>query len=157
MGEQSSTGPNQQRKRDGRQKRFLVGMMTSQGFGSQRIVITNLSAFGLACRAVHPPEVDERVMLALGSFGTVGGNVRWRTGRRFGVRLEQEIDVIAIGLAKSGFRSADYNLPLDPKFENMMVFEFFRDAEYEEIETQPTDPIKNPLAAQFHPQADDRR
>ena len=122
MGEQSQTRPIPCRKRDGRQKRFLVGLMASENCGLQRIVIMNLSAFGLACRADQPPELDETVTVSLGQFGDVSGTVRWRVGRRFGVSLDEEIDVIAIGLAKDGFRSADYDLPLDPKFENMMVF-----------------------------------
>ena len=151
MGEQSQTRPIPCRKRDGRQKRFLVGLMASENCGPQRIVIMNLSAFGLACRAVHPPELDETVTVSLGQFGDVSGTVRWRVGRRFGVSLDEEIDVIAIGLAKDGFRSADYDLPLDPKFENMMVFEFFRDAEYHEVETQPVDPSQKPAGSAISP------
>lgn len=151
MGEQSRIRPSLPRKRDGRQKRFLVGLMASETCAPQRIVIMNLSAFGLACRAVDPPELDEMVTVSLGTFGNVRGNVRWRMGRRFGIQLDEEIDVIAIGLAKDGFRSADYDLPLDPKFENMMVFEFFRDAEYYEIETAPTDPAQKPSGSAISP------
>lgn len=151
MGEQSPTRPGLARKRDGRQKRFLVGLMTSETHKPQRIVITNLSAFGLSCRAVHPPEVDERVTILLGAFGEADGQIRWRLGRNFGVKLDEEIDVIAIGLAKCGFRSADYDLPLDPKFENMMVFEFFRDAEYHEIESMPTDGSQKPSGSAISP------
>ena len=151
MGEQSPIRPDLARKRDGRQKRFLVGLMTSETWKPQRIVITNLSAFGLSCRAVHPPEVDESVTISLGAFGDFDGQIRWRLGRRFGVKVDQEIDVIAIGLAKQGLRSADYDLPLDPKFENMMVFEFFRDAEYHEIESLPPDGSQKPSGSAISP------
>ncbi len=149
--DQSPSSPRTPRQRDGRQKRFLVGLMVSETCRPQRIVITNLSAFGLACRAVQVPELEEQVTISLGEFGDVRGTVRWRLGRRFGLRTKDEIDVIAIGLAKSGFRSCDYDLPPDPKFENLMVFEFFRDAEYHEIETAPAEGAQKPSGNAISP------
>ena len=99
----------------------------------QRVVIQNLSAFGLSCRAIYPPEVGEVVTFTLGPFGETEGSVRWARGRNFGVRLKKEIDTISIALSRTGFRAQDYNLPPDEKFENLMVFEYFRDGKFDQL------------------------
>lgn len=115
------------RPREVRKKRFLVAKMESDRLKPQKVIIRNLSQFGLSCRAVFPPEVGEKMMFTLGQFGEVPGIVRWVRGGQFGVRLDVEIDTISIAMAKTGFRSIDYPLPAHPKFENMMIFEFFRE------------------------------
>lgn len=115
------------RPREVRKKRFLVAKMESDRLKPQKVIIRNLSQFGLSCRAVFPPEVGERVTFTLGQFGEVSATVRWVRGGQFGVRLDAEIDTISIAMAKTGFRSVDYPLPSHPKFENMMIFEFFRE------------------------------
>lgn len=133
MDKEPAAAQNQKKPppREPRLKKLLVAKMESRGAGAQRIVIRNLSAFGLSCRAVHPPEVGEAVKITLGDFGTFDGIVRWARGRHFGVRLSSEIDTISIDLAKTGFRANDYHLPTDEKFNNFMVFEFFREGNFE--------------------------
>lgn len=124
---------NHDRPREARKKHLLVALMESQRLKPQRIVITNLSAFGLSCRAVYPPEIGETVSCTLGEFGDVSGIVRWTKGGRFGVKLDAEIDTISIVLAKTGFRSNDYRLAPNQKFENLMIFEFFREGGFDEL------------------------
>ena len=119
--------------REARQTKFLVAQMVSDRSLPQRIVIQNLSAFGLSCRAINPPVVGEVVTFTLGSFGETEGSVRWVRGRNFGVRLKKQIDTISIALSKTGFRAQDYKLPPDEKFENLMVFEYFRDGRFEKL------------------------
>ncbi len=119
--------------REARQTKFLVAQMASERNMPQRVVIQNLSAFGLSCRAIYPPEVGEVVTFTLGPFGETEGSVRWTRGRNFGVRLKKEIDTISIALSKTGFRAQDYNLPTDEKFENLMVFEYFRDGRFDQL------------------------
>ena len=75
----------------------------------------------------------ERRAVQLGQFGDVAGSVRWLRGGRFGVRLASAIDVLSILLAKTGFRASDYRLPPSEKFENLMVFEYFRDGGYDDL------------------------
>lgn len=119
--------------REARRKHMLVARMESARLKPQKVIIRNLSPFGLSCRAVFPPELAETVTFALGPFGEVDGIVRWVRGSRFGVRLDQEIDTMSIVMAKTGFRSIDYPLPANEKFENMMVFEFFREGNFDKL------------------------
>jgi|GWRWMinimDraft_5_1066013.scaffolds.fasta_scaffold108417_1 hypothetical protein len=119
--------------REARQVKFLVAQMATDRYEPQRIVIQNLSAFGLSCRAIYPPEVGEVVTFTLGPFGQIEGSVRWVRGRNFGVRLKKEIDTISIALSRTGFRAQDYDLPSDAKFENLMVFEYFRDGRFDKL------------------------
>ena len=135
MSEQTLSTKSRKRAvaREARQVKFLVAQMATDRFEPQRIVIQNLSAFGLSCRAIYPPEVGEVVTFTLGPFGQTEGSVRWVRGRNFGVRLKKEIDTISIALSRTGFRAQDYNLPPDEKFENLMVFEYFRDGRFDKL------------------------
>lgn len=126
----NSKGRKKALAREARQTKFLVAQMATDRHEPQRIVIQNLSAFGLSCRAIYPPEVGEVATFTLGPFGEIVGSVRWVRGRNFGVRLKREIDTISIALSRTGFRAQDYNLPTDEKFENLMVFEYFRDGRF---------------------------
>lgn len=125
--------PKKAPPRDARLKKLLVAKMESDRLKPQRITIRNLSAFGLSCRAVHPPQLGETVTITLGHFGDVAGLVRWVKGRHFGIRLSSEIDTISIDLAKTGFCANDYPLPPDEKFDNLMVFEFFREGNFDKL------------------------
>ena len=112
-----------------RQSRLLVCQMDSEHQGRQRVVMLDISPSGMACRAIVPPETNDTVWLQLGNLGEAKGKVIWVKGGRFGVRFGTEIDCIAIMLAKTGFRSMDYDLPRDEAFERMMLSELFRAGE----------------------------
>lgn len=103
--------------------------MDTSDNGSQRVVMLDVSPSGMACRAIRPPQKDDTVWFQLGNLEEARGKVMWVVGGRFGVRFNQEIDCIAIMLAKTGFRSMDYDLPRDEAFERMMLSELFRAGE----------------------------
>ena len=123
-------GQPHQVKREPRKKRVLVAEMRPTKTKPQLIVIINLSDHGARCRAVLPPEVDDRIDVQLDSFGLFGATVRWRDGSYFGVSFEEPIDLIAIMLSRTGFRTSDYAVPLTPEFEAVLMSELFRSGEF---------------------------
>lgn len=112
--------------RETRHTKLLVAQMESRHLAPQRIIIRNLSPFGLSCRAVNPPMEGDLVTVTLGDFGNYSGKVRWVDGGYFGLQTSTELDIISMVFAKHGFRSADYSLPRDEAFEGLLLFEFYR-------------------------------
>lgn len=117
-------------KREPRKKRVLVAEMRADRVTPQLIVIINLSDHGARCRAVLPPEIDDRIDVQLDSFGIFRARVRWRDGSYFGVSFDEPIDVIAIMLSRTGFRTSDYAARLTPEFEAVLMSELFRSGEF---------------------------
>ncbi|MGB5077747.1 MAG: PilZ domain-containing protein [Sphingorhabdus sp.] len=112
--------------REARQATLHVCQMGAADLPDQRVIISNISSSGMACRAVYPPNVGERVSIMLGPFGEVGALVRWIDRDRFGVSFDEEVDSIAIRFTKTGFRSADYDLPQSEAFDGILLTELFR-------------------------------
>ena len=115
--------------REARQAVLRVCQMSSLNMDDQRVIILNISARGMGCRAVHPPILGAFTTFLLGPFGEASGHVCWLNGTRFGVRFSEEVDSIAIRFTKEGFRSLDYDLPRSEAFENFLLSELFRSGE----------------------------
>lgn len=115
--------------REARQIMLRVGQMNCAGLPDQRIIILNISPRGMGCRAVYPPSLDAAANFLLGPFGAVQGRICWLEGDRFGVRLDEQVDCLAIRFAKNGFRSLDYDLPRNASFEGLLLSELFRSGE----------------------------
>lgn len=115
--------------REARQLILRVGQMSCEGLPDQRIMILNISPRGMGCRAVYPPALDSAAYFLLGPFGAAKGRICWLQGDRFGVRLDDQVDCLAIRFTKHGFRSLDYDLTRSEAFEGLLLSELFRSGE----------------------------
>jgi hypothetical protein len=115
--------------REVRQAMLRVCQMSTQNLPDQRVIILNISARGMGCRAVHPPGLGASATFLLGPFGEADGHVCWVNQGRFGIRFVEEVDSLAIRFTKEGFRSRDYDLPRSEAFENFLLSELFRSGE----------------------------
>ena len=115
--------------REARHVMLRVCQMASRNIAVQRVIMLNVSAHGMGCRAVYPPVLGTFATFLIGSFGEAIGHVCWLNGSRFGVAFDDEIDSLAIRFTKEGLSSLDYDLPRSEAFESFLLSELFRAGE----------------------------
>jgi hypothetical protein len=87
-------------ERDVRQPRIIRARLLHRDGEVQDIVIRNVSHAGIGASARGPAPVrGERVTVILPGEQEVRGIVRWFGGHTFGMQLESELDLEALGLA----------------------------------------------------------
>ncbi len=112
------------RKRLPRHKKLRVIAMESDDLPVQLALLLNISERGIHCKAVTPPPMGALLRFQFGAIERARGKIRWVNGNSFGVELVDQVDVLAILFAKTGFRACDYALPLEPRFGNMLALEY---------------------------------
>ncbi len=92
--------PADQITREQRQPRIIRARLVHRDGEVQDIVIRNVSPTGLGASARGPAPVrGEQVLIVLPGEQEVTGVVRWFGGHTFGMKLDQPLDLEALGRA----------------------------------------------------------
>lgn len=92
--------PPDQITREQRQPRIIRARLVHRDGEVQDIVIRNVSQTGLGASARGPAPVrGEQVLIVLPGEQEVTGIVRWFGGHTFGMKLDQPLDLEALGRA----------------------------------------------------------